>query len=260
MPAIAAPLRADAPFPVRDILGVPVSVATRDEAIAWLLPRLQDGPQVLLSYANTNLLNLVRREGGAALLDGFLVLNDGIGLDIASRLLHGHAFPANLNGTDFTPALLAAAGSRASVFLFGARPEVVGRAAEAFAQRCGVRIAGHADGYGWKADPEALVERINDSGANVILVALGNPQQERWIRETAPRLRANLLVGVGALFDFTAGAVRRAPMWVQKARLEWAYRLAQEPRRLARRYTVELVSFLGAVMAQKQRVRGKARR
>lgn len=253
MPAIAAPLAADAPFPVRDILGVPVSVATRDAAIAWLLPRLAGGPQVLLSYANTNLLNLVRRDGGAHLLDGFLVLNDGIGLDIASRLLHGATFPANLNGTDFTPALLAAAGSDARVFLFGARPDVVGRAAESFRQRLGVTIAGHADGYGWKADPAGLLDRINRSGANVVLVALGNPQQERWMKENAAKLDANLLVGVGALFDFTAGAVRRAPGWVQRARLEWAYRLAQEPRRLARRYTVELVSFLAAVVVQRQR-------
>jgi beta-1,4-glucosyltransferase len=259
MPATAVPSAIDAPFPVRDILGTPVSVATRDEAIAWLLPRLVGGPQVLLSYANTNLLNLVRRPGGAGLLDGFLVLNDGIGLDIASRLLHGAPFPANLNGTDFTPALLRAAGSRARVFLFGARPDVVGKAAEAFARDLGVEIVGQADGYGWTADPDALIGRIDASGANVVLVALGNPHQERWMRENASRLRANVIVGVGALFDFTAGAVRRAPAWVQRARLEWAYRLAQEPRRLARRYTVELVTFLAAVVGQRQRSIHEAR-
>lgn len=253
MSATIVPSVADAPFPVRDILGVPVSVATRDEAIAWLLARHAGGPQVLLSYANTNLLNLVRRDGGAGLLDGFLVLNDGIGLDIASRMLHGAPFPANLNGTDFTPALLAAAGPAARVFLFGARPDVVEKAAATFRQRHGVTIAGTADGYAWKSDPQALVDRINASGATIVLVALGNPQQERWMRENASRLQARLLVGVGALFDFTAGAVRRAPGWVQRARLEWAFRLAQEPRRLARRYTVELMSFLAAVVAQKQR-------
>lgn len=253
MTATVAPSAAERAFPVRDILGVPVAVADREAAIAAILPRIAEGPPLLLSYANTNLLNLVRP--GAAetgLLDGFLVLNDGIGLDIASRWLYGAPFPANLNGTDFTPALLAAAGQRARVFLFGARPEVVAKAASAFAESCGVEVAGHADGYGWQQDPAALVARINASGANVVLVALGNPLQERWIRENAPHLRANLLVGVGALFDFMAGTVRRAPPWVQGLRLEWLFRLAQEPKRLARRYTVEMATFFASVRAQKR--------
>jgi exopolysaccharide biosynthesis WecB/TagA/CpsF family protein len=240
-------------FPVRDILGVPVAVADRASAMSAILPRITDGPPLLLSYANTNLLNLARSAASAPhLLDGFLVLNDGIGLDIASRWLYGAPFPANLNGTDFTPALLAAAGSEARVFLFGARPEVVAKAATAFAQRCGIAVVGHADGYGWKADPSALVRQINASGANVVLVALGNPGQEHWIREYAPQLRANLFVGVGALFDFMAGTVRRAPRWVQRLRLEWLFRLGQEPRRLARRYTVEMGTFFAAVLAQKR--------
>jgi exopolysaccharide biosynthesis WecB/TagA/CpsF family protein len=240
------------PFPARTILGVPVRVAGRDAAIAWLLGRLEHGPQTLVSFANANLLNLVHRRQDAPFLSDFLVLNDGIGIDIASRLLYGAPFPENLNGTDFTPALLGQAGARARVFLFGARPAVVQKAADLFGERHGVRIVGVQDGYGWSAAPDALVGRINESGANILLVALGNPAQERWIHENAARLRPNLLVGVGALLDFTAGAVSRAPRPVQVMRLEWLYRLAQEPRRLGRRYTVDLVAFLGAVLAQRR--------
>jgi beta-1,4-glucosyltransferase len=240
------------PFPTRTILGVPVCVVGREAAIDWLLARLEQGPQTLVGYANANLLNLLHRQDGASLLADFLVLNDGIGIDIASRLLYGEGFPENLNGTDFTPALLERAGPAARVFLFGARPHVVQKAADLFAERHGVRIVGVRDGYGWSAAPDDLIDRINESGANLLLVALGNPAQERWMRENAHRLRANLLVGVGALFDFTAGAVSRAPQVVQKMRLEWLYRLAQEPRRLGRRYTVELVTFLHAVIGERR--------
>lgn len=241
------------PFPVRTILGVDVLVARRDEAIAWLLGRLAAGQKTLLSYANTNLLNTMSATpDGLDLMRRFVVLNDGIGLDLASRYLYGESFPDNLNGTDFTPALLAAAGAQARVFLFGARPEVVKKAADTLAARHGVGIAGVQDGYGWSADPEALLARINSSGANIVLVALGNPRQENWMAENAARLDAPLLVGVGALFDFTAGAVARAPELVQKLRLEWLYRLAQEPKRLARRYSVELASFFAAVAAQRR--------
>ncbi|MFO1150472.1 MAG: WecB/TagA/CpsF family glycosyltransferase [Alsobacter sp.] len=239
------------PFPARTILGVPVRIAGRDEAVAWLLQRLEHGPQTLLCFANTNLLNILRREKNAALLSGFLVLNDGIGIDIASRMLYGEAFPENLNGTDFTPALLERAGPQARVFLFGARAQVVQRAAEVFAGRHGVRVVGVQDGYSWSAAPDELIDRINQSGANILLVALGNPAQERWMRDNAHRLRANLIVGVGALFDFTAGVVSRAPRAVQALRLEWVYRLAQEPRRLGRRYSIDLLAFLGAVLAQR---------
>jgi beta-1,4-glucosyltransferase len=89
-----------------------------------------------------------------------------------------------------------------------------------------------------------LCQRINASGADIVLVALGNPRQEEWIRQNMGALNANLLVSVGALLDFLSGGVRRAPMWVQKIRFEWLYRLAQEPQRLLRRYTVDIARFL----------------
>lgn len=240
-------------FPVRSILGVDVLVARREEAIAWLLGRMARRERTLLSFANTNLLNTMSATAdGLQLMSRFTVLNDGIGLDLASRWLYGEPFPDNLNGTDFTPALLAMAGPEARVFLFGARPDVVAKAAEAFAERHSCVIAGVQDGYGWTADPDGLVRRINQSGAKIVLVALGNPVQERWMAENAARLEAPLLIGVGALFDFTAGAVARAPLAIQRMRLEWLYRLAQEPRRLARRYTVELATFFRSVAAQKR--------
>jgi exopolysaccharide biosynthesis WecB/TagA/CpsF family protein len=241
------------PFPTRDILGAAVAVCRRGDAIAWLLERLAHRETTPVAFANANLLTLLaRRPGGAKLLDGFLVLNDGVGLDLASRLLHGEPFPDNLNGTDFTPALLQAAPAGTRVFLFGAKPGVAAKAGDAFAARRGVTIAGSRDGYG---DAAGAAEAVRAAGADIVLVALGNPRQEEWIAANAATLGAPIVMGVGALFDFAAGLVPRAPAWVQKARLEWVWRAAHEPRRLGRRYSVDLAGFLMLVARQKARMR-----
>ncbi len=239
------------PFLVRTILQVQICVTSRDCMIAWLLDRLEQGSKASVCFANSNLLTLLHRRKSASLIEDFIVLNDGIGVDLASRLLYGAPFPENLTGTDFTPALLVKAGSRAKVFLFGARPSIVAKAAHSFRDRLGVQIVGVQDGYGWSGAPDELIARINESGANIVLVALGNTAQEKWIRDYAPKMRACLFIGVGALFDFEANAVARAPLFVQKLRMEWLFRLSQEPYRLGRRYTLDLLVFAGAVIGQR---------
>ena len=101
--------------------------------------------------------------------------------------------------------------------------------------------------------PEDLTALINTSEAEVVLVALGDPKQEEWIRDNMHASNANLLVCVGALFDFLSGKALRAPRWVQRLRMEWFFRLLQEPRRLARRYSIDIVRFL-FLCSQFQRV------
>jgi lipopolysaccharide/colanic/teichoic acid biosynthesis glycosyltransferase len=107
-----------------------------------------------------------------------------------------------------------------------------------------LRVAGTRDGFAGAADTEALIADINDSGADILLVALGVPMQELWLHQNAHRIDAPLSLAVGALFDFLAGRVVRAPNLVRRARMEWVWRLAQEPRRLAKRYLAGNVSFL----------------
>ena len=177
-----------------------------------------------------------------------MLLPDGIGVSIAAKM-DGQKLTSNLNGTDLVPELLATAAAQGkSVFLFGGHPGTAERAASELVSRIpNLMIAGTRDGYAGAQDTEAAVTHINTSGADIVLVALGVPMQEIWLHRNAVRLNASLTLGVGALFDFLAGNVRRAPALVRKARCEWVWRLAMEPARLANRYIVGNAVFLARV-------------
>jgi UDP-N-acetyl-D-mannosaminuronic acid transferase (WecB/TagA/CpsF family) len=124
------------PFPRRNILGVEISVARQREAIEFLLARLAARIPTRVAFANVNLLTtLSSQPGGTRLLDGFLVLDDGIAVDVASLVLYRSWFPQNLNGTDLVPALLAAAPRGTRLFLYGAKPDVVAKTAALLGER-----------------------------------------------------------------------------------------------------------------------------
>jgi exopolysaccharide biosynthesis WecB/TagA/CpsF family protein len=174
-----------------------------------------------------------------------VLLPDGIGVELAAKMA-GQKLTANLNGTDLVPMLMAeAARMGKSVYLFGGTPGTADAAASRLIHTLpNLRIAGTRDGYDGGADVEAVIDDINESGADIVLVALGVPMQEIWLHKHAHRLDAPLTLAVGALFDFLAGTVVRAPKLVRRVKMEWAWRLAQEPRRLAKRYLVGNLAFL----------------
>ncbi|MBN9090497.1 MAG: WecB/TagA/CpsF family glycosyltransferase [Reyranella sp.] len=236
----------------RDILGVNVAALTRVQAIELLVRRLGSRTKTLVAFANANLINWSRTlRVGADLSRQFVVLNDGIGVDIASLILHGSMFPANLNGTDLTPLLLSAVPKGTRVFLYGARPDVVSRAAAVLPAQHGVEICGFRNGYLSTGEAESLVQIINASAPDILLVALGNPLQETWLMKNADQLDVPLSLCVGAFFDFATGAVPRAPPWLQNIRMEWLYRLLREPTRLWRRYTFEILALMVAALRSK---------
>lgn len=216
-------------------------VQALDEAVARRQP-------LQLAIANAHTVNLARNNVAyRQLLGRFLVLNDGAGVNIASQLKYRKPFAENLNGTDFVPRYLAESTHSLRVFLLGARPAVVALAHTRFSQQHPRhQWVGFEDGYGRPEDEAALCARIRQAAPDLLLVAKGNPLQEEWIARCAAQTGATVCVGVGALFDFTAGAVQRAPLWVRQLRCEWLYRLAQEPRRMWQRYLVGNVTFLWA--------------
>jgi len=227
-----------------------VLATTSAAAVSLLVSNFHKQKQTLVAFANTNLTNFAAADERLAdQLDKFVVLNDGIGLSLGARMVYGKwVFPDNLNGTDFTPLLIDALPHGTRVFLYGGRPHVVREMARHLSDGQHVTVAGFADGYS-PTSASDLVAEINASRTDVLLVALGNPLQEEWIATHAPKLDARLLVGVGALFDFVSGEFSRAPRVVRRLKLEWLYRLALEPRRLAKRYSWDIVKFIYVVLA-----------
>jgi exopolysaccharide biosynthesis WecB/TagA/CpsF family protein len=224
------------------VLGVPVVRARTDAVLRLLEARLGgEGEPATIFFANAHSLNLARRipELELAMREATLVLNDGAGLALAGRMRR-RPFPENLNGSDLSPRLLALAASvGAPTYFLGARPGVAERAAERMASAIdGLEIAGYRDGYFSSDETPRVLTDIHRSGAGLLLVAMGNPRQELWLSEHLGACGARVGVGVGAFFDFASGTLPRAPTWMNRAGIEWVWRFAHEPRRLAARYLI----------------------
>ncbi|MBC7489102.1 MAG: WecB/TagA/CpsF family glycosyltransferase [Glaciimonas sp.] len=222
----------------------PVLSITRHQLADHLLERIANHSKTALLFANTNFIVKCRFVLESFPDDDIVLVNDGIGMDIAAKLLLKRRFADNLNGTDFTPFLFGKAKVPLRVFLLGGRPEVTKRAAAHAKRVLGQDVVGFCDGYAGMRNVPDLVQKINEAKAQVVLVAMGNPMQEQWILDHRAALDANLLMGIGALFDFWSGDKQRAPAVVKRLRLEWLYRLYLEPRRLLRRYTWDIIIFL----------------
>lgn len=253
--------RARSGFTTRGIGGVNVAVLTRAEAQAEVFDAIAEHRHLKLAFCNANLVNVAARdESLLQRMNGFLVLADGIGVDVGSWLLHGAPFPDNLNGTDFFPALFAASSRPLRVMLVGGRPGVADRAAA----NLGRRYPAHdfsvlSHGYFAPDEEGALLDKLAAAPPDLLLVAFGNPLQERWIADRLDARHCAVAAGVGALFDFFAGEVQRAPDWVRGLRLEWTYRLWLEPRRLWRRYVLGNPAFMLRVLRQRLHVARPAR-
>jgi len=234
-----------------EIDGIGVDNLTLDGAISRILQFLDGSQTRQVSFVNADCINLAARHPRYRRVLRFsdLVLGDGVGVRIFSRLV-GDPLRENVNGTDLFPRLCAALEATShSVYLLGAAPGVTGAVAawiQSQHPRC--RIAGHRNGYFDASEEAEVVEAIRRSGATLLLVALGAPGQEVWLRDHLAASGARVGIGVGGLFDFYSGRIPRAPMWMREAGLEWVFRLSQEPRRLFWRYGPGNVEFMARAM------------
>jgi N-acetylglucosaminyldiphosphoundecaprenol N-acetyl-beta-D-mannosaminyltransferase len=181
-----------------------------------------------------------------------LVSADGQAVVWAARLL-GVGVPERVAGIDLMEQLLARAAKEGwSAYFLGARPEVVAAAVDEECRRHpGLRVAGHRDGY-WAPHEEAgVVAEVARSRADLLFVAMPTPRKERFLAEHLDDLGVSFAMGVGGSFDVVAGITSRAPRWMQRAGLEWAHRLAQEPRRMFRRYLVGNARFIAMTMRER---------
>jgi exopolysaccharide biosynthesis WecB/TagA/CpsF family protein len=237
----------------RSIFGVSVQDCAEAAAIAMLDDAITAGDHVKLAFLNAHGANIAWSDASfRRTLSGFVVLPDGVGVDIAASVLTGGRFTANLNGTDFVPRLIRETKRPLRIALYGSRPGVAQRAAVALAALGpGCSFGPIAHGYGDREGERRFLAELAVAPADLLLVALGNPLQERWIAANVDQRHAAVAAGVGALLDFLAGEVSRAPLVWRRLRLEWLYRLMMEPHRMFRRYVLGNPLFLLRVVLVK---------
>lgn len=224
---------------------LPLVNEDRPTAIQQLLSQPR---KITAAFINAHCVNTAAKDKKytSALRQADFLLPDGAGISLAAKMT-GRKLVENLNGTDLCePFCRAAAAQGKSIFLLGAKPGIASDAADNLIRKIpGLRIAGVQHGFFAKQQTDRVIEEINASGADIVMVAMGVPMQELWIQENRDALNAGVIMGVGALFDFVAGHVQRAPTLIRKAKLEWAWRLALEPRRMFKRYVLGNPAFVG---------------
>jgi exopolysaccharide biosynthesis WecB/TagA/CpsF family protein/anti-anti-sigma factor len=248
------------------ILGLPIDNLSTEETIEKILSmidqfKIDQKPRLV---GSVNVDNLVmthswlpgfppRHPEMLEILRSADLLNaDGMPLVWLSKLL-GAPLKERVAGADLVPALCEAAVRRnARVFLLGGQQAVTNKAAEKLVQdNPGLEICGIATPLvniaGENIDDEkndlALVDEINQAKPDLLFIGFGNPKQLIWFQRNRDRLKVPVSIGVGGTFDFIAGNVKRAPLWMQKNGLEWIYRFTQDPKRLWKRYVVGLAKF-----------------
>jgi exopolysaccharide biosynthesis WecB/TagA/CpsF family protein len=227
------------------VAGVRYDNLTVPGALGKAIALVDGGGREQLLFLNLDCLRLAQtdREYREVLNAAALVLPDGVGLRVATRIF-GETMKANCNGSDFSPLLLREFARRGySCFFLGGREGVAERAARRVAGSiAGLRVVGTHSGY--FPDDAPVVQMINRSEADVLFVAMGAPLQEKWIARNRTALRPALCLGVGALFDYLSKTVPRAPRLLQALSLEWAWRVALEPRRMVSRYLLAGIPFM----------------
>ena len=242
--------------PKLNVLGVGASVTTPKEARDVIIRAAKAGQSACVAHLAVHSIAIARRDRAfRKMLEDFqLAAPDGHSVRVALNLLYGTRLRRRVSGPDMMPLLVdRAAREDVGVYLFGSRPEVVAALRDNLLARSpGVRIVG-CESCAFrpltKAEDEAITDRINRSGAGIVFLGLGCPLQERFAWEHRDRIHA-VMVCVGAAFDFLAGAVRRAPGWMQRWGLEWFFRLAMEPRRMWKRYLVANTIFVSGLLLQ----------
>jgi N-acetylglucosaminyldiphosphoundecaprenol N-acetyl-beta-D-mannosaminyltransferase len=248
-------------LPRLNVMGVGVSAINMEDALGTIAGWVERGDRRYVCALNAHsiveassdpALRRIHNEAGLATPDGMPLvwLLKGAGYKAAARVC----------GPDLMFAVMDEGCRRGyRHFLFGSTPTTLQRLEANLTKRypelCLVGSYSPPFRTLDAAEEDAALEMINRSGAQIVWVGLGAPKQERWMAVNRPRLSANVLIGVGAAFDFHAGVVKQAPIALRRSGLEWLHRLYMEPRRLWRRYLTTNPRFVAGVIMQKTRLR-----
>ena len=234
------------------LFGLDIVKASRRDMAEELVGRAIHARRTQVAFINAHCINTAANDRAyrRALGGADLLLPDGSGLRAAARMA-GTDFGENLNGTDLFPLICEQAARKgAKLYLLGGVPGVATKAGLNMIRRFpGLQIVGAQHGYFERHDTARVLRDINASGADMLFVGFGVPLQECWLADHGASLDTPVQLAVGGLFDYYSGRIPRAPENVRAMGCEWVWRLAQEPKRLARRYVLGNAVFLARAAA-----------
>lgn len=234
-----------------DIMGIPVDAVTMQDAIERLTSFISEdrlhtvytpNAEIMMDASNDEALATVLKEAD-------MVIPDGAGVVLASKIL-GNPLPEKVPGFDLAKNSFSMEYTRpVKYFFFGSKPGVAEKAAESvMASYPNSIVVGTRNGYFKEEEIDDIIKKINESEADILLVALGAPRQENWIYANRNKLKVKVAIGVGGTLDVLAGTVLLAPEFFRKNGLEWLYRLYREPWRFKRmlklpKYVLKTIAY-----------------
>lgn len=207
-------------------------------------------------FLNAHYYNLSckNKEYRNVLNESTLLLNDGIGVRLGLKFKHMEE-KENMNGTDIIPKILKFSAEREKgVFILGAKEHVIKTVPKKLdSEYENLNVSGYRNGYFNEEENQEVIDEINNSGAEILILGMGAPIQELWISRNKHKLtKIKIAIAGGAIIDFMSGKVSRAPRIVRKLNLEWLYRLCLEPRRLFARYIIGNVLFFFNIFSNRK--------
>ena len=236
------------------ILNCPIDRYTMEETVKMIDEAIQK--KIHLHHGVVNAAKLVYMQKDKQLYDSVVncdIINpDGQAVVWASRFL-GKPLPERVTGIDLMQRLVKLAYEKKyKIFFFGAKEEVVKAVVDKYSQMYSPDIiAGYRNGYFKKEEEPIIAQQIAKSGADILFVAISSPKKEIFLNKYKNIINIPFIMGVGGSFDVVAGKVKRAPLWMQKAGLEWFYRFLQEPKRMWKRAFIINSLFVLYVLKEK---------
>lgn len=241
-----------------DILGVRVGTQPVNKLISFIADSIDHGDRAIIAYVNIHTINLSRKYPWFRkyLNQASKTYCDGYGVKLGAFLL-GYYIPERYTAPDWLPALISTcAANHYTLFFLGARPGVAEKAArELTRNHPGLQKISTHHGY-FDTTPNSpdtmnVIQMINSVGADILVLGLGTPSQEKWLTENWEHLNCRVAMPVGAALDYIAKAAWRAPHWMTDHGFEWLGRLIAHPRRFWKRYLFGIPSFYYNVLRQR---------
>ncbi len=242
------------------ILGVPIDAVTRDEAgiITENLIKESNKSCKMIFAPNVEFIMYAQKdkEFFDILKQSSLSTPDSIGVIIGAKL-QKKSFPERIPGQSYFRKIIELSNEKGySIYLLGGKPGIPEKAKENLEKIFpNVNIVGVHHGYFNENEEKEVIEEINKLQPNVLFVALGAPRQEKWIYNHRNELKVDVATGQGGTYDYEAGKIKRAPVWVQKIGMEWFWRLCREPKRIKRQLVLPV--YLVKILFKKDKTKGK---